>query len=149
MRSLPVQHQRVAVPGQSLGTACNSGYSPPALLKTPSKTDQKQWYGVRSIFLFGRKKDGTNVFEERIVAFSGATVVRVFAKAKKEAEAYAKALNMKLHPCTEAYTQDGDALIDGYEVWSVLYESREPLRSFFKNRYDRYEYHPDKRRSNK
>ncbi|MFH1024492.1 MAG: hypothetical protein V1809_14015 [Planctomycetota bacterium] len=108
------------------------------------KKRQKQWYGVRSIFLFGQKKDGTNVFEERVVVFSGVTVERAFAKAQKEAEGYAKALNMKMHPCMEAYTQDGDALIDGYEVWSVLYESRETLRSFFKNRYDKYEYHPDK-----
>ena len=108
------------------------------------KKSRKQWYGIRSIFLFGRKKDGTNVFEERVVVFSGVTVERAFAKAKKEAENYAKVLNMKMHPYMEAYTQDGDDLIDGYEVWSVLYESREALRSFFKMRYDKYQYHPDK-----
>ncbi len=110
----------------------------------PEKKSRKQWYGIRSIFLFGRKKDGTNVFEERVVVFSAVTVERAFAKAKKEAETYAKALNIKRHPYMEAYTQDGDALIDEYEVWSVLYESREPLKSFFKNRYDKHEYHPDK-----
>lgn len=108
------------------------------------KKTRNQWYGIRSIFLFGRKKDGTNVFEERIVVFSGITVERAFAKAKKEAENYAKVLNMKMHPYMEAYTQDGDALIDGYEVWSVLYESRETLSSFFKTKYRKYEYHPDK-----
>lgn len=104
----------------------------------------KKWYGIRSIFLFGRKKDGTNVFEERVVVFSGTTVERAFAKAQKEAEDYAKVLNMKMHPYMEAYIQDGDDLIEGYEVWSVLYESRESLNSFVKHRYDKYEYHPDK-----
>jgi len=105
---------------------------------------RKQWYGIRSVFLFGRKKDGTNVFEERVVVFSGVTVERAFAKAKKEAENYAKVLNMKMYPYMEAYTQDGDDLIDGYEVWSVLYESRETLALFFKTKYQKYEYHPDK-----
>jgi len=115
------------------------------MMKTEvKKKNRKQWYGVRSIFLFGRKKDGTNVFEERVVVFSGITVERAFAKAEKEARGYAKALNMKRHPYMEAYIQDGDTLIDGYEVWSVLCESRESLKSFFKNRYDKYQYHPDK-----
>jgi hypothetical protein len=123
----------------------NADVQPEEEMRTGTKKRlRKQWYGIRSIFLFGRKKDGTNVFEERVVVFSGVTVEQAFAKAKKEAEAYAKGLNMKRHPYMEAYTQDGDTLIDGYEVWSVLYESREPLRSFFKNRYDKYEYHPEK-----
>ena len=114
-------------------------------MKTRAKQKiRNQWYGIRSVFLFDQKKDGTNVFEERVVVFSGTTVERAFAKAKKEAENYAKVLKMKMYPYMEAYTQDGDALIDGYEVWSVLYESRETLSSFFKTRYQKYEYHPDK-----
>ena len=108
------------------------------------KKDRKRWYGIRSLFLFGRKKDGTNVFEERVVVFSGATVERAFAKATKEAEEYAKTLNIRMHRYMEAYEQDGDALIEGYEVWSVLYESRETLSSFFKTKYGKYEYHPDR-----
>ncbi len=114
-------------------------------MKTASKPKRrKQWYGIRSIFLFGSKKDGTNVFEERVVVFSATTVERAFAKAKKEAEDYAKVLDMKRHPYMEAYIQDGDDLIEGYEVWSVLCESRENLDSFVKHRYGQYEYHPDK-----
>ena len=111
---------------------------------TSKKKIRKQWWGIRSVFLFGRKKDGTNVFEERVVVFSATTLERAFAKAKTEAENYAKVLKMKRHPYMMAYEQDGDALIDGYEVWSVLYESRESLRSFFKAKYAKYEYHPDK-----
>ena len=112
-------------------------------IKTKRKTE-KNWYGIRILFLFGRKKDGTNVFEERVVVFSGTTVAQAFAKAQKEAVNYAKVLNLKMHPCLEAYLQDGDSFIDGYEVWSVLYESREKLNTFAKTRYDRYKYHPDK-----
>ena len=108
------------------------------------KKSRKQWYGIRSIFLFGRKKDGTNVFEERVVVFSGITVERAFAKAQREADKYAKALQMKRHWSMEGYTQDGDDLIDGYEVWSVLYESRESLNDFVRTRYGKYRYHPDR-----
>ena len=64
-------------------------------MKAVSKPKRrKQWYGIRSIFLFGRKKDGTNVFEERVVVVSATTVERAFAKAQKEAEEYAKVLDM-------------------------------------------------------
>jgi hypothetical protein len=108
------------------------------------KTRRREWYGIRSIFLFGRKKDGTNLFEERVVVFSAVTVEQAFAKARKEADAYAKVINGKRHSYMEAYIQDGDALIEGYEVWSVLYEARESLNAFVRKQYDKYEYHPDK-----
>jgi hypothetical protein len=102
------------------------------------------WFGIRTIYLFGRKRDGTNIFEERVVAFSGRTVAQAFAKARQEADKYARDLKLKRHPQQVVYEQDGDPLIDGYEVWSELYESRETIRLFVKNRYDRYQYHPDK-----
>jgi hypothetical protein len=28
------------------------------------------WFGIRAIDLFGQKKDGTNIFEARVVFFS-------------------------------------------------------------------------------
>lgn len=105
---------------------------------------REQWYGVRSVFLLSQKKDGTNVFEERVVVFTGVSVDRAFAKAQKEADRYAKALNVKRHPHMEAYIQDGDPLIDGYEVWSVLYESPAGLGAFYKERYDRCRHRPER-----
>lgn len=108
-----------------------------------SRTAHDIWYGIRAIYLFGKKKDGTNIFEERVVVFSAKTVEKAFVKAEKEADEYAKSHKIKRHPLLEAYWQDGDPLIDGYEVWSELYESRETLNSFVKNRYLRYRYHPD------
>ena len=42
-----------------------------------------------------------------------------------------------------AYIQDGDALIDGYEVWSELYESRQSLADFYEARYTACDYTPD------
>jgi hypothetical protein len=102
------------------------------------------WFGVRTIYRFGKKKDGTNIFEERIVVFSGATEDEVFAKAEREAENYARSNKLEWHPWQIAYYQDGDPLIDGYEVWSDMFESPEDLQSFVKSRYEKYEYHPDK-----
>ena len=103
------------------------------------------WFGIRTVFLFGQKEDGTNLFEERIVVFSASTEEEAFAKAEREADHYATAGSRKLewHPTMEAYYQDGDCLIDGYEVWSEVYESSEDLESFFKSRYEKYNYHPD------
>jgi hypothetical protein len=101
------------------------------------------WFGIRSIYLFGRKKDGTNIFEERIVVFSAKSDKEAFKKAARESREYAKFHKIKKHPLVIAYLQDGDRLIDGYEVWSKLYESKLDLNSFVKEKYDKYEYHPD------
>jgi hypothetical protein len=46
------------------------------------------WYGIRTVYCWGQKSDGKNVFEERVVAFSGASHDEAFDKAKKEATAY-------------------------------------------------------------
>lgn len=102
-----------------------------------------RWFGIRSVYLFGRKKDGTNIFEERVVVFSGRTEQEAFAKAEHEADHYASLHRMQRHPRLDAYFQDDDPLIDGYEVWSELYESAEELRTFVQSRYEKYEYHPD------
>jgi hypothetical protein len=112
-----------------------------ARAKRTAKPDD--WYAVRSVFLFGKKRDGKNVFEERIVVFSAKTFDGAFAKACREAKRYAKEGRMKRHPLMEAYLQDGDALVDGYEVWSTLFESNDSLHSFVKDRYARYDYRPD------
>lgn len=101
------------------------------------------WYGIRTVYHFGTKQDGTNVFEERVVVFSAQTDEEALAKAEREADQYASANNLQRHPWLEAYHQDGDALIDGYEVWSELYESAEDLETFFQSRYEKYSYRPD------
>jgi hypothetical protein len=104
-----------------------------------------RWFGIRTIFLWGeRTKDGLNVFEERVVVFSAETTEKAFAKAEREAADYAATNRMKAqHGWQVAYHQNGDPLIDGYEVWSELYQSSEDLESFVKSRYEKYEYHPD------
>ena len=104
-----------------------------------------RWFGVRTIFLWGkRKKDGLRVYEERLVVFSAGTAEEALAKAEREAEDYVAANRMEAqHGWQVAYAQDGDPLIDGYEVWSELYQSSEDLESFVKSRYRKYEYHPD------
>lgn len=107
-------------------------------------TDAKLlWFGVRAIYLFGKKKGGTNIFEERIVVFSAHTANEALRKAEQEADRYARQNQMQRHPYLEAYEQDGDPLIDGYEVWSQLFESTENLESFVASRYERYHYRPE------
>ena len=104
------------------------------------------WYAVRTLFLFGTKRDGKNVFEERIVVFEAEDSDAAFLAAEAEAAEYAKndeRDDFQIQPDLELYVQDGEALIDGYEVWSQLFEANESLETFFKNRYEQYEYHPD------
>lgn len=102
------------------------------------------WYAVRSIFKFGKKQDGTNIFEERIVVFQAVDADEAFSKAEVEAANYAKndgKPDFEIHPDMELYEQDGDPLIDGYEVWSQLFEAKETMDVFFHNRYEKYKYH--------
>ena len=47
------------------------------------------WYAIRTVYLFGTKQDGTNVFEERIVCFDAQTWPEAHARAEVEAEEYA------------------------------------------------------------
>jgi hypothetical protein len=101
------------------------------------------WYGIRHVFKFGVKSNGMNIFEERVVVFKGDTQDEAHAKARKEAQEYAQASNLTLHPHSMGYEQDGDDLLDGYEVWSELYETRENLEEFYANRYEHYRHHPD------
>ena len=108
-----------------------------------SDTPDISWYGIRTVYHFGKKKDGKNLFEERICVFSGASEAEVFEKSQREAQQYSEFHKMAWHPVQEAYLQDGDVLIDGYEVWSEVFEFDGGLDSFVTSRYQRYVYHPD------
>lgn len=101
------------------------------------------WFAVRSIYLFAIKSDGKNVFEERMVCFEAESADAAHVKAKVESERYAQENGYEVLPVRESYEQDGDALIDGYEVWSTLFESRESLEEFYENRYGKYDYQPE------
>ncbi|NBV23549.1 MAG: hypothetical protein EBS05_16720 [Proteobacteria bacterium] len=108
-----------------------------------SEKPQLQWFGVRSLFFWGTRGDGMNIFEERICVFSGESFDEAFAKAEKEADVYADSIGALCHSWQEAYYQDGDALIDGYEVWSQLFEAKADLETFFQMRYAQFDYHRD------
>lgn len=101
------------------------------------------WFGVRSVYLFGRKSDGTNVFEERIVCIEADTGDAALEKSRAESERYAASNGLEVHPERVGYRQDGDRLIDGYEVWSTLFESRQSLADFYEDRYVKYDYEPE------
>ncbi len=101
------------------------------------------WFAIRTIYLFSQKGKGINVFEERICSFCGASEKEAFEKAFKEGIEYAKDNDMVRHEWMVCYWQDGDELIDGYELWSELYESDDSLDEFVANRYEKYEYNSD------
>ena len=109
------------------------------------KDQSINWFGVRSICLFGSKNDGANVFEERVLVFSGADSQEALRKATAELDEYAKQVSGGgiVHPELIGYEQDGDNLVDGYEVWSELYETREDIDTFWESRYGKYKYTPD------
>ena len=107
------------------------------------KENKNIWLGIRTIYLFGQKKDGTNLFEERVVVFSGADKKEAFKKAEIESDEYASSLGLECYPEMISYEQDGDPLIDGYEVWSEVYEAKMSLEEFYTSRYDAFKYKPD------
>jgi hypothetical protein len=108
-----------------------------------ANTPEISWYGIRTVYHFGKKRDGTNLFEERICVFSAVSEDEAFEKGQREAQQYSEFNKMAWHPVQEAYLQDGDALIDGYEVWSEVFEFSGDLDSFVASRYQPYAYHPD------
>jgi hypothetical protein len=101
------------------------------------------WYGVRNIYHFGVKTDGMNVFEERVVCIHATSFEEAHIKGKAEAESYSQENDMAAYYEQLVYKQDGEALIDGYEVWSNLYESILSLDEFYKDHYEKHRYHPE------
>ncbi|WP_454255538.1 hypothetical protein [Pseudomonas sp. Marseille-Q8238] len=100
------------------------------------------WYAVRSVYLFGTKKNGRNIFEERTVCFEAADFTEANFKAAAESQKYAESNNFEVHQEQLAYKQDGETLIDEYEIWSELYESDKNLNDFYLERYEKYIYDP-------
>lgn len=102
-----------------------------------------EWFGIRSLYHFGVNSKGLNVFEERVVVFKAKSFEEAHKKAELEAEGYARDGDFELHPEQIAYKQDGKSLIDGYEVWSELFEADMSLKDFYRERYEKYAYHPE------
>ena len=97
------------------------------------------WYASRNIYLFSTKENGNNVFEERIVCFEANDVNVANVKAANE---YAISNGFEVHNEQLTYRQDGESLIDGYELWSELYESEKSLNEFYEDHYRKYLYNP-------
>lgn len=101
------------------------------------------WFGVRSVCLFGKKKDGKNIYEERVLVFSGSNWQEAVSKAMAEMKEYTGFLKTVGYSEVVGYEQDGEPMIDGYEVWSEMYETTEDLDAFVESRYKKYKYQPD------
>ncbi|MDH5712258.1 MAG: DUF4288 domain-containing protein, partial [Gammaproteobacteria bacterium] len=101
------------------------------------------WFAIRSVYQFGIKENGLNVFEERIVCFKAKDFDEAHIKADAESEKYANENDFIVHPEQIGYKQDGNPLMDGYELWSELFESSKSLEDFYQDRYKKYEYNPE------
>ena len=101
------------------------------------------WYAIRHVFLFDVKQNGTNVFEERIVAIRANSSIEAHEKARKEAKEYARRNNLKINPHSIGYEQDGKKLVDEYELWSELLGSRKSLAQFYSHRYGKCRHRPE------
>jgi hypothetical protein len=96
-----------------------------------SKESEKRvpWFAIRTVYHFSVKSTGKNAFEERVVCFEASTWEQARMRAKAESKYYEAENNVIAHPEQSGYQQDGESLVDGYEVWS--------------ERYGKYEYHPE------
>lgn len=101
------------------------------------------WYAIRTVYQFGTKRNGVNVFEERVVCFHAQTWPEAHARAEAEAAEYASENGFTAHSEQYGYKQDGTALVDGYEIWSELFEANANLESFYQARYANFLYTPD------
>lgn len=101
------------------------------------------WYAIRTVYHFGVKNDGTNIFEERIVCFRADSDELAYRRARQEAVKYATEHNFVAHPDQSGYRLDEGDLVDGFEVWSECFESRSSLDEFVRDRYRRFAYVPD------
>lgn len=97
------------------------------------------WYGARTVYQWAEPRGKAYLYEERIVVVCAESDEAAFAKAEAEAEAYAIANGVRWMGAAVLYHQDGDALIDGYEVWSVLMDSDDPYDVFCAKRYGAFE----------
>lgn len=104
------------------------------------------WYVIRTVYLWGHKNDGTNVFEERVVACSGKCHEEALARGKDESQQYSDELehiSYEFHLEQVSYVLDSDDYVQGQELWSELFQSNEDLDVLYANRYKNYEYVPD------
>ena len=101
------------------------------------------WYAIRTVYDFGSKSSGMNVFEERIVCFHASSSDAAHEKAAAESREYERVNGARAHPDRVGYEQYGQSLVDGYELWSELFESTEPLEEVYAHRYSQYEYVPE------
>ena len=82
------------------------------------------------------------MFEERVVVFEAKDWNIALVKAKREGDEYAMDGGFERYPEQIGYVQDGKVLIDGYEVWSELFQSHQSLSQFYHSRYTSVAYEP-------
>jgi len=93
---------------------------------------------------FNEMTPGPNPREiSNIVVAQADTGEDAHRKASAESEQYAANNGFEVFSEREGYRQDDEPLIDGYEVWSALFEARQSLAEFYAARYAAYKYHPD------
>ncbi|OMH38249.1 DUF4288 domain-containing protein [Motiliproteus sp. MSK22-1] len=100
------------------------------------------WFSVRNVYHFGTTETGDNIFEERVVCFKAKDFSDAHEKGKKESATYALENGFIAYDEQLVYKQDGEELIDCYEVWSELFQSPLDLDSFYREHYLKHLYVP-------
>jgi hypothetical protein len=101
------------------------------------------WFAMRTVYHFGCKSDGTNFFEERVVAIEAPNASMAREKAEVESHEYAKATKIVAYPDWHGYELDPAPLTDGQELWSAMFQADATLKEFYEARYVAYDYEPD------
>ncbi|MCC6686906.1 MAG: hypothetical protein IT205_07950 [Fimbriimonadaceae bacterium] len=107
------------------------------------KRSQFDRYAIRSVYEFGKKKDGSTIFEERVVFFHAETEEKAYALAEQENEEYCATLGFRSHDEMVAYYLDPMDLPNGTELWSELFKFNGTLEECYEAKYKNFEYSPD------
>jgi hypothetical protein len=101
------------------------------------------WFAVRNIYYYGRRNDGMNVYEERVVAFKAASAEEAHEFGTSEAMIYKRAGGYLACPEQLVFRLDEGTLVHGHEVWSELLQTEQEPAEFYESRYENYRYVPE------
>ena len=103
------------------------------------------WFSIRAVYMHERDRDGTGIFEERLLLFRAPDDKRAFELAENESKHYL-ALNPTFQRVGEwiAFAiREGTEELDGSEIWSGLSRSDMAPDEYYHRRYAEFELQPD------
>jgi len=96
-------------------------------------------FAIRSLYTIAIAQDGTYLYEERVVHFSGKTEAEALAKAEMESMDRADHLEIDVYGERLICQIDHLNLADGVELWSDEMQSPLEVDEFYQQKYSRFE----------